>query len=162
MSAMDPHGRKKTLRMFSNGMYVMTSRSGERYGAATLTWVSQASFSPPLIMAAVRRNSNVFKCLEESRVAVLHVLGAHQKDVAANFFRPTLMVNGLLNGEPFTEGKTSAPILTHMPAYVECSVRQIIDDGGDHTVVILEVADAVCREQVMPLTIAASPWEYGG
>ncbi|MBI3668708.1 MAG: flavin reductase, partial [Acidobacteria bacterium] len=32
---MDLATRKKTLRMFTNGMYIMTSRSGDRYGAAT-------------------------------------------------------------------------------------------------------------------------------
>ncbi|MCI3952948.1 MAG: hypothetical protein K0R53_2446, partial [Burkholderiales bacterium] len=37
--------------MLSHGVYVLTSRSAERYGAATVTWVSQASFKPPLLMA---------------------------------------------------------------------------------------------------------------
>ena len=49
---MDVQARKKTLRMLSNGVYVLTSRSAESFGAATVTWVSQASFTPPLIMAA--------------------------------------------------------------------------------------------------------------
>jgi flavin reductase (DIM6/NTAB) family NADH-FMN oxidoreductase RutF len=159
---MDPQARKKTLRMFSNGMYIVTSRSGERYGAATVTWVSQASFRPPLLMTAIRRESNAFKCLAESQVAAVHVIGLHQQDLAAKFFCSTRMTDGLLNGEPFVEGKTAVPILTNAPAFVECSVRQIFDTGGDHAVVILEVADATCRAQVPPLTIAASPWEYGG
>jgi len=62
----DAKVKQKTLRMLSNGVYVLTSRSEGRYGAATVTWVSQASFKPPLIMAAVRRESNVFECLSES------------------------------------------------------------------------------------------------
>ena len=159
---MDSRARKQTLRMFSNGMYVVTSRSGSRYGAATVTWLSQASFRPPLVMTAIRRESNAFQCLVESRVAAVHVLAHTQQELAAKFFRPTRIVDGLLNGEPFVEGKTAVPILTNAPAYVECAVRQIVDTGGDHAVVILEVADAECREQVPPLTIAASPWEYGG
>jgi len=159
---MDPKARKKTLRMFSNGMYVITSRSGARYGAATVTWVSQASFRPPLIMAAVRPDSNVFQCLRESGIAAIHVLGSHQQDVAARFFSPTKVVDGAINGEPFVEGKTSAPILPCAPAYVECRVHHILDDGGDHATVILKVVEAECREQLRPLTIAESPWEYGG
>lgn len=159
---MEAQARKKTLRMFSNGMYIVTSRSGERYSAATVTWVSQASFSPPLIMTAIRRESNAFKCLVESGVAAVHILGAHQQALAAKFFRPTRVADGLLNGEPFVEGKTSVPVLTGIPAFIECSVRQIVDTGGDHAVVILEVAHAECRTEVTPLTIAASPWEYGG
>jgi flavin reductase (DIM6/NTAB) family NADH-FMN oxidoreductase RutF len=160
--AVDAQTRKKTLRMFSNGMYIVTSRSGEYYGAATVTWVSQASFKPLLIMTAIRRESNAFKCLAESRVAAVHVLGLHQQALAAKFFRPTRRTDGHLNGEPFAEGKTSVPILSGTPAFVECSVRQIFDTGGDHAVVILEVVHAECRAEVPPLTIAASPWEYGG
>lgn len=159
---MDLKAKQKSLRMLTNGIYLMSSRSGDRYGAATVTWVSQASFRPPLIMAAVRRDSNVFKCLEESRVAAIHILGHHQQELAQRFFSPTKACNGTINGEPFTEGVTSAPILKSAPAYVETWVRQIINGPGDHAVVILEVAEAVCREDVRPLTIAESPWEYGG
>jgi flavin reductase (DIM6/NTAB) family NADH-FMN oxidoreductase RutF len=159
---MDPRARKKTLRMLSNGIYVITSRSGDRYGAATVTWVSQASFRPPLIMVAVRPDSNVFQCLRDSRVATLHILGGDQQHLAETFFSPTTTDPGGINGEPFTEGKTSAPVLLNVPAYVECRVHQIIDGGGDHAVVIMEAVEAECRRQVRPLTIRESPWEYGG
>src|SRR5439155_26924318 len=119
---MDPISRKKTLRMLSNGLYVMTSRSGDHYGAATVTWVSQASFRPPLLMAAVRPESNVFACLRDSGVAAIHVLGRGQEEMARRFFAPTRAENGGINGEPFGEGSTQAPILSNAPAYLECPV----------------------------------------
>lgn len=159
---MDTKVRRKTLRMLSNGVYVMSSRSGNHYGVATVTWISQASFRPPLIMAAVRPESNVFKCLRESRTAAIHILGHHQCDLAQKFFSPTRTNDGTINGEPFTSGATTAPILQNAPAYLECQVRHIVEDLGDHALVVLEVADATCREDVKPLTIAESPWEYGG
>lgn len=155
-------GRRRALRMLSNGMYVMTSRSGERCGAATVTWVSQASFAPPLIMSAVRRESNVFRCLKESGLAAIHVLGREQQEMARRFFAPTAADATGINGEPVEPGVTSVPILKHAPAYVECRVRRIVEDLGDHALVILEVVEAECREQVPPLTIADTPWEYGG
>ena len=71
MTAVEAKVRQKTMRLLSNGVYVLTSRSEERCGAATVSWVSQISFKPPLIMAAVRQNSNVYQCLEQSRVAAL-------------------------------------------------------------------------------------------
>ncbi len=159
---MDAQIKKKTLRMLSNGMYIITSRSGDRYGAATITWLSQASFKPPLLMAAIRPESNAFQCLRESRVAAIHIVGRHQQHIAQKFFAPTQIGPGLINGEPFVEGSTSAPILKNLTAYLECRVRHILEDGGDHSIVTLEVVEAVCREQVQPLTIAESPWEYGG
>jgi len=154
--------RQKTLRMLSNGVYVLTSCSEERYGAATVTWVSQVSFKPPLIMAAVRRESNVFKCLSASRTAVLHIVGNEQQDIARTFFYPTRAERGTINGEPFAQGRTSAPVLANLPAYVECRVERILDADGDHAMVILEVVEAECGERVRPLTVADAPWEYGG
>lgn len=159
---MDPAIRKKTLRLLSNGMYIMTSRNGEHYGAATITWLSQASFKPPLLMAAVRPDSNVFECLRESRIAAVHILGADQQELAQRFFAPTEARNGTINGEPFAPGKTTAPILRNAHAYLECQVREIIETGGDHTLVLLEVVEVEFRREVKPLTIGESPWEYGG
>lgn len=159
---MEPKVRQKTLRMLSNGVYVLTARSQDRYGAATVTWVSQVSFKPPLIMAAVRRESNVFKCLADSRMAALHIVGNGQQEIAKRFFFPTRANCTTINGEPFVEGKTAAPILANLPAHIECQVERIVDTDGDHAVVILRVVEAECRDQVTPLTIAETPWEYGG
>ena len=160
---MDAATRKRTLRLMSNGMYVMTSSNGDQHGAATLTWLSQASFKPPLVMAAIRQTSNVFKCLAESRVAAIHILDAGQQEMAQRFFSPTRVVDGTINGEPFSPGVTRAPILQNARAHVECEVRHIFS-RGDHAVVVLEVIDAQCDGdgEIHPLTVAASPWEYGG
>ena len=159
---MDVQTRRRTLRLLTNGLYVLTSRDQDHYGAATITWLSQASFKPPLLMAAVRPDSNTFQCLARSGVAAVHVLGVDQQDIALKFFAPTRVRDGQINGEPFTEGVSGAPILTRLSAWVECRVVQIVSTGGDHATVILEVLEAQYRAPVEPLTIAASPWEYGG
>ncbi|HWR53689.1 MAG TPA: flavin reductase family protein [Bryobacteraceae bacterium] len=159
---MDVEARKKTLRMFSNGIYIITSRSGDQYGGATVSWVSQASFKPPLVMAAIRKESNVFRCMKESGKAVIHVLGSDQRELAQRFFTPTKVDAGLMNSEPFHLGKTSLPVLESAPAYVECCVRGALDDLGDHAVVVLEVLEAEWFSAVHPLTMTESPWEYGG
>ena len=159
---MDAKVKQKTLRMLSNGVYVLTSRSGERYGAATVSWVSQVSFKPPLVMAAVRRESNVFKCLELSRIAALHIVADGQHEIARRFFFPTRANCTTINGEPFAEGRTAAPVLANLPAHVECQIEQIIDIAGDHALVILRVVEAESREEIRPLTMADTPWQYGG
>ncbi|OLB62554.1 MAG: hypothetical protein AUH96_11360 [Nitrospirae bacterium 13_2_20CM_2_61_4] len=156
------HGQEPTLRLFTNGVYIFTSRSDDSFGAATVTWVSQVSFNPPLIMVAVRPTSAVFRSLAKSSVVALHVLSNDQYEIAKKFFVPTAVQNDTINGEPFHDGTTCVPILQNAPAYLECIVRQIINQGCDHAVVILEVVEAVCRERVKPLTMAESPWEYGG
>lgn len=158
---MDLRARKRTLRQLSNGLYVVTSANGACHGAATVTWMSQASFTPPLVMAAIRPDSNVFRCLAESGVAAVHILDSTQQDMAQRFFSPTCVVDQTINGEPFSPGLTGAPILRNALAYFECFVRQIVT-LGDHAVVIMEVVEAECRGDLSPLTVAASPWAYGG
>lgn len=158
---MDPTSRKRTLRLLSNGLYVMTSASGRRVGAATVTWLSQASFTPPLVMAAIRPASNVFTCLAESGVAAVHVLDATQRDLAQKFFSPTTATGHAINGEPYRAGVTGAPVLQNACAYFECRVREMVA-LGDHTVVVMEVVDAQCPRDCFPLTVSQSPWAYGG
>ena len=160
---MDPKIRQKTLRLLTNGIYVMTSRSGEKFGAATVTWVSQAGFKPALLMVALRKDGNVLECLLESREAILHILDKQQSDIAQKFFASAKEFGGLLNGEPHAKGKeTSAPLLTNAHAYLECEVREIMQDHGDHAIAILEVVNAEIPKDIKPLTVADSPWEYGG
>lgn len=160
---MDPKIRQKALRLLTNGIYVMTARSGEKFGAATVTWVSQAGFKPPLIMVALRKDGNVLESLAESGRGILHILDKQQASLAQTFFASAKESNGQLNGEPYTAGtETSAPVLTNARAYLECELREISERHGDHAVVILEVVNAEIRQKVVPLTVADSPWEYGG
>lgn len=160
---MDARAKRQALRTFSNGIYVLTARDARRIGAATVTWVSQASFRPPLVMAALRRESNVYQCLASSGRAAVHVVAEGQQDIARRFFAPTDAAGATINGEPFAAGDaTAAPLLTNLQACVECTLERIVDTAGDHAIVILRVVEATYREPFRPLTIAASPWEYGG
>src|SRR5271155_343744 len=138
---MDPKTKQKVLRLLTNGMYVLTSRSADRFGAATVTWVSQASFKPPLLMVALRKDGSAFECVAESRVAVLHILDHSQQTIAQKFFAATDESHGLLNGEPYSDGKAGAPILNNLRAYLECKALEILERPGDHAIVVFEVLD---------------------
>lgn len=159
---MDAKTKQKALRLLTNGLYVITSRSRDSYGAATITWVSQASFKPPLLMVALRKDGSVLECLVESRAAVLHVLAKDQQDLAQKFFAAPQESRGAINGEPYRQGKNGAPILDIIGAYLECHAIEILQQLGDHAIAILEVRDAVVRWDISPLTVAESPWQYGG
>jgi flavin reductase (DIM6/NTAB) family NADH-FMN oxidoreductase RutF len=159
---MDSGTKKRALQKLHYGMYVMTSRSRVQCCAATVTWVSQASFHPPLIMAAVRKSSHLFKCVSESGIAVINILAQARLDVARKFFSGSQSTDGAFDDEPFTAGISTAPVLQSACAFMECRVHRILDDVGDHAVVIMEVVEAQCREDARPLTVAELPWKYAG
>jgi flavin reductase (DIM6/NTAB) family NADH-FMN oxidoreductase RutF len=159
---MDLKTKQKVLRLLTNGMYILTSRSADRFGAATVTWVSQASFKPPLLMVALRKDGSAFECVVEGRAAALHILGSDQQAIAQKFFAATVESQGLLNGEPYFEGTNGSPVLENLRAYVECRALEIVPTLGDHAIVVFEVVDAVLRNDVEPLTVTGSPWQYWG
>ena len=46
---MDPAAKKTALRMIPYGLYVLTAENADgQTAAATVNWVTQASFEPPL------------------------------------------------------------------------------------------------------------------
>src|SRR5271154_1733474 len=124
---MDPKIKQKVLRLLTNGMYILTSRSAQGFGAATITWGSQASFKPPLLMVALRKDGSAFQCVVESRTAVLHVLDSGQQAIAQKFFAATEESHGRLNSEPYSEGTVGAPVLENLGDYLEFKALEIIE-----------------------------------
>ncbi len=68
-----------------------------------------------------------------------------------------------LNGFPYHDGVTGAPILDQAPAYVDCEVRQPVD-VGNHTLFIGEVVDAGFQadEETEVLRMEDTRMNYGG
>ncbi len=161
--AMDPGIKKQALQMLHNGMFIITAGSAERCYAGTVTWVSQASFRPPLIMTALRKSSRLLECMSESRAAALNILADGQLEMARKFFVHARGNNGAFEGERYCGGVTPVPVLEDAAACVECRVSKIVEDVGDHAIVIMEVVAAQCRRHgARPLSVAESPWKYGG
>ncbi|HEX6212165.1 MAG TPA: flavin reductase family protein [Methylomirabilota bacterium] len=138
---MDANTKKTTLRMIPYGLYVLTAASGDRVAAATVNWVTQASFEPPLVAVGVKADSQAHALIKESKSFALNVLGKGQQAVAFTFFKPAERQGHTISGQPFRAGTTGAPILTDLPAYVECTLEATVEKG-DHSVFVGKVVDA--------------------
>lgn len=160
---MDQAVKKKALRLFTYGLYVQTARHEGELAAGTVNWVSQASFNPPLVMVAVKADSHLHTVIERSGRFALNVLSAEQQSIAQDFFRPTQVSGQTLNGHPFEEGPaTGSPLLTELPAWVECQVTDTVK-RGDHTVFVAEVIEAGVRdEEAKALDMWNTGWFYAG
>lgn len=158
---MDPADKKKALRLLSYGLYVVTSRDSNCYAAGTVNWLSQSSFSPPLIMAAIQRGSSLHQAISASRVFAVHIIGKSQKTLATSFFKTAKVEENLLNGYRFESGVTGAPVLVDPPAWFECRVVDEVQ-RGDHTIFVSEVVAAGVRHEEEPLTLRETGFAYGG
>ena len=158
---MDPNDRKKALRLITYGLYVATSRDANGYAGGTINWLSQSSFTPPLIMAGIKRDSSLHEAIAASRVFAVHIVGKSQKNLATSFFKGATREGETLNSFRFEPGVTGAPVLVDPPAWFEC---RVVDElrRGDHTIFVGEVVAAGVRREEEPLTLREIGMAYGG
>jgi flavin reductase (DIM6/NTAB) family NADH-FMN oxidoreductase RutF len=139
--SMDPNAKKTALRMIPYGLYVLTAAQDDRVAAATVNWVTQASFDPPLVAVGVKTDSHAHPLIKATKAFALNVLGKGQQAMAFTFFKPADKQGQTISGEPYRTGTTGAPILTNTPAYVECTLEATVE-MGDHSVFVGRVVDA--------------------
>lgn len=139
---MDDAAKKTTLRMIPYGIYVLTADDGKgNVGAATVNWVTQASFAPPLVVVGVKADSGAHTVVKGTGKFTLNMLGKDGKGAAFTFFKPAKVEDGKISGQSFHTGANGAPILDSAIAAVECTVKQVLE-MGDHSVVVAEVTEA--------------------
>ena len=128
--------------MIPYGLYVMTAEDKDgRISAATVNWVTQASFKPPLVAVGVKADSQIHDIIKTAGNFALNVLGNGQQGTAYSFFKPAERDGQKISGEPFRAGSTGAPVLENTPAFVECRLVTTVEEG-DHSIFVGEVVDA--------------------
>ena len=139
---MDADAKKTALRMIPYGLYVMASETKDgKTAAATVSWVTQASFEPPLVAVGVKKDTGIHTIAKEAGVFSLNFIGKNQSDLAYSFIKQCKKENGKLNGESYYGGISGSPILNSALASIECKIAEILDIG-DHSIFAGEVINA--------------------
>lgn len=144
---MDAEAKKTALRMIPYGLYILTAEGKDgKIAAATVNWVTQTAFQPPLVVVGVKADSGAHTIIKESKTFALNILGKDQKGQAFTFFKTLEREGNSIGGEPFHKGSLGAPIFENVPAFVECKLLDTIEKG-DHSIFIGEVQDAGVKAQ---------------
>ncbi len=159
---MDLQAKKTALRKIPHGVYIVGVKQGSQLNAFTATWLTQVSFTPPLVAVGIKKDSHSLAMIQQDKVFTVNLLGKEQKSVAEHFVKPATVVGEKLQTVRHRIGKTGAPILEEAIAYVECEVREVANQLGDHAVVIGEVIEAGVHRDEPALTLMDTGWHYGG
>ncbi len=159
---MDLQAKKIALRKIPHGVYVVGVKQAAQLNAFTATWLTQVSFTPPLVALGIKKDSHSLEMIKQDGVFSVNLLGKDQKSVAEHFVKPATAVGEKLKDVPHRPGKTGAPVLEQAIAYFECEVREIANAQGDHAIVIGEVVEAGVRKDEPALTLMDTGWHYGG
>ncbi|MCI0182578.1 MAG: flavin reductase family protein [Acidibacillus sp.] len=158
---MDDQAKKTALRGITYGLYVIGTKVGDEVNAFTGNWVTQASFTPPLVVIGVKNDTVSCGGIRESGVFSVNVLEAGQKDLAFSFFKPVSRVGNKFGDVEFYTSTTGSPILTASLSWFECKVVDVVE-RGDHIIFVGEVVDAGVHKTGEPLTLKETGLFYGG
>lgn len=161
---MDTYAKNTAMRMLPYGVHVLTTQPEEdRAVGAVVSWVTQASFSPPLVVAALRVGSPIHESVKAARAFALNILGKSHAGVARTFFQTVWEKGGTLGGRAFRNGQTGSPILDCAAGYIECRIDLSLEKG-DHSIFVAEVVDAGLSGEIQgrPDAVTLVLGDFGG
>jgi flavin reductase (DIM6/NTAB) family NADH-FMN oxidoreductase RutF len=157
--------RRRLLWTMPYGLYVVGSRSGPDRNAMTLNWATQVSFEPKLLGIGVEKTALTHRLVEEGGSFALNVVARDDRAIVRKFTKPVEVdeAASTLNGIPFHDAPSGAPVLDQAVAWIDCAVRQPVDCGG-HTFFVGEVTACgfLQAEDTPVLRMEDTRMSYGG
>ena len=157
--------RRRVLWTMPYGLYIVGSRAGERRNGMTLNLATQVATDPKLVGIAVTKEAVTHQLISEGRVFSVNILDREDRTIVRKFVKPVEVdaEAHTLNGFPYHDGKSGAPILDQAVAFVDCEVVNPVD-CGDHTFFIGQVVDVGFQkpEDTPVLRMEDTRMNYGG
>ena len=157
--------RRRVMWTMPSGLYVIGSRAGERRNAMTANWATQVSSDPKLVAVGVEKGAFTHELITEGRVFSVTIVDREDRAIVRKFTKPVEVdvAASTLNGFPFHDGPTGAPVLDQAVAWLDCRVHSTVD-LGDHTLFLGEVVDAGFQkdEETPVLRMEDTRMSYGG
>jgi flavin reductase (DIM6/NTAB) family NADH-FMN oxidoreductase RutF len=157
--------RRRVLWKMPSGLYVVGSRDGDRRNGMTLNWGSQLSFDPKMLGISVERDAFTHELIAAGRVFSLNLIDREDRAIVRKFTKPVEVDTDArtLNGFPYHDGRTGAPVLDQAVAFLDCEVRQDVE-LGNHTLFLGEIVDCGFQkaEETEVLRMEDTRMNYGG
>ena len=158
--------RRRLLWKMPSGLYVVGSTDGaQRRNGMTLNWATQISFDPKWIGIGVEQTAFTHELIEANGVFSLCLIDREDRAIVRKFTKPVEvdLEAKTLNGFPYVEKVTGAPILAQSVAYLDCEVRERVV-AGNHTFFVGEVVDCgfLKDEDTEVLRMEDTRMNYGG
>lgn len=137
------------LKKVVNGVFIITTKCGDKVNGMTAVWVTTVSFNPPLVCLSIGKDHFTHNLIKKSGAFAVNILKEGQVEVGKHF--------GFTSGKnvdkfasiPYTTKITGSPILKDVAAYLDCKVTSSLNIGN-LTIFIGKVLDAWIDENAKP------------
>ncbi|MFD6416075.1 flavin reductase family protein [Streptomyces sp. NPDC060194] len=138
---------RAAFRQHAAGVAVVTA-GGERPVGFTATSLTSVAAEPPLVSFGIGTGSSSWPAVARAEYVGVHVLGEHQRELAATFARSG--ADRFASPTRWRTGPRGVPVLDGVLAWLVCRVTARVP-AGDHRVVIAEVVSGGTGESGRPL-----------
>ena len=131
----------KAIGRISGGLYIITTKKGDRSGAMVASWVTQASFDPPGFTVAVAKDRAIESLLQVGDQFILNILEeGNYQTLMKHFLKRFGPGEDRFAGVDTRTANNGSPILADALAYLECEVVSRME-CADHWIVYNKVTD---------------------
>ncbi len=151
------------LHKISYGMYILTSKKGDKINGQIANAVIQATSEPVTVIVCVNKQNFTHECMEISNVFTLSVLSedAPMKMIGNFGFKCGRDIDKF-EGINYKIGQNGAPIvLDHVVAFLEFELINQIDVGS-HTIFVGKFINGDILSEANPMTYAYYHYIKGG
>ena len=149
----DGAGLRGALRRFASPVVVVTCAAPDGPHGATIGSFTSVSLAPPLVSFNVTHGTRLHDALRAAPSFAVHLLGAHQAEVAALFARSDLDGEAQLARVPHRLSPRGLPVVRDTLGVLLCRRHDAVE-AGDHTLVIGRV------EEILDAEAEGSPLLY--
>jgi flavin reductase (DIM6/NTAB) family NADH-FMN oxidoreductase RutF len=141
-----------------HGVYVVTTRLGEKVNGMTAAWLAQVSLNPLLVMVSIAPSRYSHTLIKESGIFAINVLTGEQVELAKRFGYKSGRKVDKFAGLDYLAAGSGAPVLPQAYAYLDLKLVHTYT-AGDHTLFVGEVTEAkILHPQSQPLIFKKSDY----
>ena len=148
---------RQALAQFASGVTIVTVADDAGRHGFTATSFTSVSLQPPLVLVCAARRLEAVPAIQRARAFGVNLLGLHQQALALRFAGLVPGVEDRFAGIETTASATGSPLFPFSLAWLDCRLWRM-DEGGDHVIVIGEVADARLNQHHVPLLYHDRHW----
>lgn len=127
---------RSVFRKHAAGVAVITARGDRGPVGFTATSLASVSADPPMLSFGVATGGSTWPAIASGDHVGVHLLGEHQRDLAATFARSGADRFGAATA--WRDGPEGVPLLDDVLAWMVCRVVARVP-AGDHRIVVAEV-----------------------
>ncbi|MFE0673122.1 flavin reductase family protein [Streptomyces sp. NPDC058867] len=131
-----PELLRSVFRRHAAGVAVITARGEHGPVGFTATSLASVSAEPPMLSFGIGAGSSCWPTVARSAHVGVHLLGEHQRELAATFARSG--ADRFAAPTAWREGPEGVPVLDGVRAWLVCRVVARVP-AGDHRIVLAEL-----------------------